>query len=73
MQFKQYEDGSCDWNFSDQEIETLKKKKKFTLSASDLKNLCNDLVAIASAFQNNFPKNVQNQQSDGTGMDLSGK
>ena len=47
MIFKQYEkDGSCDWEFSDKEIEIINKNKKLYLSPESLEKLGNDLMGI---------------------------
>lgn len=47
MIFKQYEkDGSCDWEFSDKEIEIINKNKKLYLSPESLESLGNDLMNI---------------------------
>jgi len=73
MHFKQYENGSCEWMFSDQEIETLKRNKKFTLSASDLKKISNDLMAVITKFHYSFAKEIQKEKSDGGPIDLSNK
>tara|TARA_R100000329_G_C7522150_1_gene184127 strand:+ start:72 stop:293 length:222 start_codon:yes stop_codon:yes gene_type:complete len=47
MIFKQYEkDGSCDWEFSDKEIEIINKNKKLYLTPESLEKLGNDLMNI---------------------------
>jgi hypothetical protein len=71
MQFKQYEDGSCEWCFSDKEIELLKKKKKFLLYPAELKSICNDLMRVLTTFQEKFPPKVQTLQTSGEELDLS--
>lgn len=71
MQFKQYKDGSCEWCFSDNEIEVLKEKKKFLLYPAELKSICNDFMKIATVFQEKFPPEVKTLQTAGEELDLS--
>jgi hypothetical protein len=63
MIFKQYEDGSCDIEFSKEEIETLSKKGKLHLSDISLRHFGNHLVKIVSEWQIKFKEDVLNKQT----------
>jgi hypothetical protein len=56
MKFKQYENGSCDIEFSWKERLILFKKGKLHLSEEFLKHFGNNLVKIASEWQLKFKK-----------------
>jgi len=50
MIFKQYENGSCDIEFSKEEIQILNEKGKLHLSEEFLKHFTNTLVKICMDF-----------------------
>jgi hypothetical protein len=60
MKFKQYENGSCDIEFSWKERLTLLKKGKLHLSDENLKHFGNYLVKIVMDWQTKFNKKTQN-------------
>lgn len=66
MKFKQYKDGSCDIEFSEQEIKIIQEKGKITLTAISLRHFGNTLVKIVSEFNKNFNKEIA---STGTNSD----
>jgi hypothetical protein len=61
MKFKQYNDGSCDIEFSWKERFTLFKKGKLHLSDEGLKHFGNAIVGIVMDWQLNFKKEVQDK------------
>jgi hypothetical protein len=63
MKFKQYENGSCDIEFSKEEIEILNKKGKIHLSDESLKHFGNNLVKIVMDWQIKFKEDVSNNQT----------
>jgi hypothetical protein len=63
MKFKQYENGSCDIEFSKQEIEILNKNGKLHLSDENLKHFGNNLVKIVLEWQLKFNDKVKNKQT----------
>jgi predicted nuclease of restriction endonuclease-like RecB superfamily len=56
MNFKQYEDGSCDIEFSKEEIKIINKKNKIHLSDEMLRHFGNKLVEIVSNWNSKFKK-----------------
>ena len=58
MKFKQYEDGSCDIEFSWKERLTLFRKGKLHLSDENLRHFGNKLVQIVSDWNLKFNKEV---------------
>jgi hypothetical protein len=60
MKFKQYENGSCDIEFSWKERLILIKKGKLHLSDEDLKHFGNHLVKIVMDWQTKFNEKTQN-------------
>ena len=60
MKFKQYENGSCDIEFSLKERLTLFRKGKLHLSDEDLKHFGNHLVKIVMDWQTKFNEKTQN-------------
>jgi hypothetical protein len=60
MKFKQYENGSCDIEFSWKERLILFKKGKLHLSDEDLKHFGNHLVKIVVDWQTKFNEKTQN-------------
>lgn len=63
MKFKQYENGSCDIEFSPEEIKLLKKNKKLHLSDENLKHFGNHLVKIVMDWQIKFKKETAELQT----------
>jgi hypothetical protein len=60
MKFKQYENGSCDIEFSWKERLTLLKKGKLHLSDENLKHFGNNLVKMVMDWQLKFNEKTQN-------------
>jgi len=60
MKFKQYENGSCDIEFSWKERLTLLKNGKLHLSDENLKHFGNNLVKIVMDWQLKFNEKTQN-------------
>ena len=58
MKFKQYDDGSCDIEFSWKERLTLFRKGKLHLSDENLRHFGNKLVQIVSDWNLKFNKEV---------------
>lgn len=63
MKFKQYEDGSCDIEFSFKERLILFRKGKLHLSDNNLKHFSNHLMHILMEFQTRLKKDVATQQT----------
>jgi hypothetical protein len=63
MRFKQYNDGSCDIEFSWKERLLLFKKGKLHLSDEHLRHFGNTLVKIVVDWQTKFKEEVQNKQT----------
>jgi hypothetical protein len=63
MKFKQYEDGSCDIEFSWKERWILFRKGKLHLSDEYLKHFGNHLIKIVWDWQLKFKENVANKQT----------
>lgn len=63
MIFKQYENGSCDIEFSEEEINIIKEKKKLHLSDECLRHFGNFLIKVVSDWQLKFNEEVANKQS----------
>ena len=63
MKFKQYENGSCDIEFSEKEINILSKNKKLHLSDEALKHFGNYLIKIVMDWQLKFNEDLVNKQS----------
>ena len=59
MKFKQYENGSCDIEFSIQERWLILKKGKIHLSDEALRHFGNKLVGIVSNWNLKFNKKTQ--------------
>lgn len=58
MIFKQYEDGSCDIEFSKEEIKIINEKNKLHLSDEMLRHFGNTLVGIVAEWNIKFKKEV---------------
>jgi aromatic ring-opening dioxygenase LigB subunit len=63
MKFKQYENGSCDIEFSWKERIILFKKGKLHLSDENLRHFGNNLVRIVSEWNLKFKKDIANKQT----------
>jgi hypothetical protein len=61
MIFKQNKDGSCNIEFSNEEIEILNKNKKLHLPVESLKHFGNHLVRIISEWHINFNEEIKNK------------
>jgi hypothetical protein len=64
MKFKQYDNGSCDIEFSWKERFTLFRKGKLHLSDEHLRHFGNNLVKIVVDWQTKFKEEVQNKQTN---------
>lgn len=63
MKFKQYENGSCDIEFSLRERWIILKKGKIHLSDENLKHFGNYLVKIVLDWQLKFKEDIANKQT----------
>jgi hypothetical protein len=63
MIFKQYENGSCDIEFSMEEIKIIEKNKKLHLSDEALKHFGNSLVKMVIDWQIKFKEDIANRQT----------
>jgi len=63
MKFKQYDDGSCDIEFSWKERFIFFRKGKLHLSANNLKHFGNNLVKMVVDWQLKFKKDVAETQT----------
>jgi hypothetical protein len=63
MKFKQYENGSCDIEFSWKERLILFKNGKLHLSDENLRHFGNSLVKMVADWQIKFKKDVANKQT----------
>ena len=63
MKFKQYENGSCDIEFSFKERWLILKKGKIHLSDEMLKHFGNNLVKMVVDWQIKFNEDVSNKQT----------
>ena len=61
MKFKQHENGSCDIEFSKEEVKIIFKKKSIHLSEESLRHFGNTLVKIVSEWQFKFSEEVRNK------------
>jgi hypothetical protein len=64
MKFKQHDDGSCDIEFSDQEIKILIEKRKLHLSKELFKDFSNILVAMVVSWNEKFNDNLKTRTTD---------
>jgi hypothetical protein len=60
MKFKQYENGSCDIEFSAEEIKIINEKKILHLTDENLKHFGNHLVKIVMDWQIKFDPKIAN-------------
>jgi hypothetical protein len=58
MIFKQYENGSCDIEFSKEEIKIINEKNKIHLSDEMLRHFGNKLVGIVADWNFKFKKEI---------------
>jgi len=63
MKFKQYENGSCDIEFSWKERFLLFRKGKLHLSDENLRHFGNNLVKMVADWQIKFKEDIANKQS----------
>jgi hypothetical protein len=63
MKFKQYDNGSCDIEFSWGERITLFRKGKLHLSDEHLRHFGNNLVRIVMDWQTKFKQDIANKQT----------
>jgi hypothetical protein len=63
MKFKQYENGSCDIEFSGKERWVILKKGKIHLSDEMLKHFGNHLVKIVMDWQLKFNKDIADKKT----------
>lgn len=63
MIFKQYDNGSCDIEFSWKERIMILKKGKLHLSEDNLKHFGNNLVKVVMEWQLKFNEKTQNIQT----------
>ena len=61
MNFRQKEDGSCDINFEDNEIEIIKKHKKIHLSALSLRHFGNCFMRMVVQFNERLPDAIKQE------------
>jgi hypothetical protein len=64
MIFKQYENGSCDIEFSKEELKRISKKKSIHLSAESLRHFGNNLVKIVADWQLKFNEEIKNKKTN---------
>ena len=63
MKFKQYENGSCDIEFSWKERIALFRKGKLHLSDESLRHFGNNLMKIIMDWQTKFNEELKNKQT----------
>ena len=64
MKFKQHENGSCDIEFSKEEVKAISKKKSIHLSEEALRHFGNNLVKIVADWQLKFSEGVKNKKTN---------
>ena len=64
MKFKQYENGSCDIEFSLKERWILFKKGKLHLSDEYLRHFGNNLIKVVIEWQTKFNEEIANKQTN---------
>jgi len=69
MIFKQYDNGSCDIEFSWKERMKILKKGKIHLSDENLRHFGNNLVKIVMEWQLKFNEETQNIQTHSNKVD----
>ena len=63
MEIRQYEDGSAEIIFNDQEKKIVNEKGSLKITPEGLRHFGNQLVKIVADFQINFKKDVRNMQT----------
>ena len=63
MKFKQYDNGSCDIEFSWKERFILLKKGKLHLSEDNLRHFGNNLVKMVADWQIKFKEDIADKQT----------
>jgi len=63
MRFIQYENGSCDIEFSKEEIKILNEKGKLHLSDENLRHFGNNLVRIVADWNIKFNQKISNKET----------
>jgi len=63
MKFFQYENGSCDIIFDENEINIIKEKKCLHLTDESLRHFGNVLVKIVADWQMKFDDNLKKKQT----------
>jgi hypothetical protein len=63
MKFKQYDNGSCDIEFSWKERVRLFRKGKLHLSDENLRHFGNNLIKIVVDWNNKFNEDLKNKQT----------
>ena len=66
MKIQQFDDGSADIIFEDDEITILTQKKKLHLDAEGLRHFGNMLVKIVSDWNFNFNEDLKKKQTEHT-------
>tara|TARA_A100000171_G_scaffold35239_1_gene33757 strand:+ start:3127 stop:3333 length:207 start_codon:yes stop_codon:yes gene_type:complete len=64
MKFNQFKDGSCDINFSKEEIKIINKYKKVHFTAEGLRHFGNSLMKMVVEFNTKFSEDVKNLQTE---------
>jgi hypothetical protein len=60
MKFKQYDNGSCDIEFSKEEIEILNKKEKLHLTSETFKHFGNMFIKLVMDWNEKFDEKTKN-------------
>jgi hypothetical protein len=63
MIFNQYENGSCDIIFSEEEIKAIQENKKLHLSDEALRHFGNNLVKLVADWNMRFNDGIQKKQT----------
>ena len=63
MEIRQYEDGSAEIIFNDQEKKIVNEKGSLKMTPEGLRHFGNQLVNIVADFQINFKKDVRNLET----------
>jgi len=56
MKFIQYEDGSCDLKFTDEEVSVIKDKQKLHMNSTSLRHFGNNLIKIVVELNELLPE-----------------
>ena len=56
MKFIQYEDGSCDIKFTDEEVSVIKEKQKLHMNSTSLRHFGNNLMRVVVELNNLLPE-----------------